>query len=56
MVLDPAGFGILSSLVIVSPEGSLPDPLCFRFLAVGPDGPLGDAGRERFLGVIVEEV
>ena len=56
MVDEVAGFGMVSSLVMVRPEGNLPDPLCFLRFVVGPDGPLGDAGRERFLGVIVEEV
>jgi hypothetical protein len=56
IVAEPDKFGMVSSLVIVKPEGSFPDPLCFLFFAVGPEGPLGDAGRERFFGVIDEDV
>ena len=41
---------------MVKPDGSLPEPLCFLLFAVGPEGPLGDAGRERFLGVKEEDV
>ncbi len=54
-VVEPDRFGIVSSLVIIRPEGSLPDPLCFLFFAVGPAGPLGEAGRDRFFGVTLEE-
>ncbi len=37
--------------VIVRPEGTFPEPLCFRRFVVGPVGPLGEAGRDRFRGV-----
>lgn len=47
---------IVSSRVMVRPVGSFPDPLGLRRFVAGPDGPLGEAGRERFLGVKVPEV
>lgn len=57
MVAAPEGpLGVVSSLVIVNPVGSLPDPLGFRLLVAGPDGPLGEAGRDRFRGVSVADV
>jgi len=57
IVTDPVDcVGTVSSRVIVNPDGNLPDPLGFRLLVAGPDGPLGDAGRDRFLGVKVAEV
>ena len=42
--------------VMVSPDGSFPDPLGFRLLLAGPEGPLGDAGLDRLRGVSVAEV
>lgn len=48
--------GVVSSLVMVNPEGSLPEPLGFLLFVAGPDGPLGEAGRDRFRGVNVAEV
>jgi hypothetical protein len=54
-VLDPEVLPV-SKRVIVRPEGILPDPLCFRRFDIGPDGPDGDAGLERFLGVSVADV
>ena len=56
MVAEPDAPCRVSSRVIVSPDGSFPEPLCFRFLVIGPEGPLGEAGRDRFLGVSVAEV
>lgn len=53
MVAEPE-VALVSNLVIVKPDGNFPDPLCFLFLAIGPEGPLGEAGRDKFLGVIVE--
>ena len=41
----------VSRRVIVSPDGTFPEPLCFRRFVVGPAGPLGEAGRDRFRGV-----
>ena len=41
----------VSRRVIVSPEGTFPEPLCFRRFVVGPAGPLGEAGLDRFRGV-----
>lgn len=55
IVLDPEAMPV-SKRVIVSPEGILPDPLCFRRFDIGPEGPDGDTGLERFLGVGVAEV
>ncbi len=46
----------VSSLVIASPVGTLLGPLAFLFLVEGPDGPDGDACRDRFRGVMVAEV
>ncbi len=34
---------------MANPVGTLVGPLAFRFLDSGPDGPLGEAGLERFL-------
>jgi len=56
IVAEPDGTCDISSLVIVRVDGSLPDPLCFRRFVVGPGRQLGDAGLERFRGVIVVEV
>jgi hypothetical protein len=52
----PAEFGEASNLVMVRFNGILPDPLCFLLFVVGPLGPDGDAGRDRFRGVKVAEV
>ncbi len=46
----------VSSLVIASPVGTLLGPLAFLFLVEGPDGPDGDAWRDRLRGVMVAEV
>lgn len=54
-VLDAEAIPV-SKRVIVSPEGILPDPLCFRRFDVGPEGPDGDTGLDRFRGVSVAEV
>jgi hypothetical protein len=56
MVVVPAGFWEVSNLVMVRFEGILPEPLCFLLFVVGPLGPDGDAGLDRFRGVNVEEV
>lgn len=52
----PAEFCEVSSLVIVKFEGILPDPLCFLLFVVGPIGPDGEAGLDKFRGVSVAEV
>lgn len=52
----PAGICIFSRRVIVKVEGTFPEPLCFRRLVVGPEGPFGEAGLDRLRGVIVLEV
>ena len=46
----------VSRRVIVRPEGSFPEPLCFLLFVVGPGAPLGEAGLERFRGVSVLDV
>ena len=56
MVDDPGWAGAVSSLVIVKPDGSLPEPLCFLLLVDGPIEAFGEAGRERLRGVKVAEV
>lgn len=57
IVTDPdCCIGIVSSRVMVKPDGSFPEPLGLRLFVAGPDGPLGDAGRDKFRGVSVVEV
>ena len=55
IVADPEAL-FVSKRVMVSPEGIFPDPLCFRRFVIGPDGPDGEAGLDRFLGVNVADV
>ena len=52
----PAEFCEVSSRVIVRLEGILPEPLCFLLFVVGPLGPDGDAGLDKFRGVSVADV
>jgi hypothetical protein len=56
MVEVPAEFWEVSSLVMVRFDGILPEPLCFLLFVVGPLGPDGDAGLDRFRGVKVADV
>ena len=41
---------------MVNPEGTFPDPLCFRRFARGPVPSEGEAWRERFRGVVIGAV
>lgn len=52
MVEVPAKFWEVSSLVMVRFDGILPDALCFLLFVVGPLGPDGDGGLDRFRGVV----
>ena len=56
MVEEPNCGCEVSMRVMVSPEGTLPEPLCFRLFVIGPECPLGEAGRDRLRGVRVAEV
>lgn len=56
MVVEATGACDVSNLVIIKPDGSFPEPLCFLRLVFGPEEPLGEAGRDRFLGVSVVDV
>ena len=52
----PCPGSVVSSLVIARPLGTLPEPLAFLFLDIGPDGADGEVCRETLRGVIVAEV
>lgn len=46
----------ISNLVIANPLGTLPEPLAFLFLAIGPEDAEGEACRDKLRGVMVADV